>query len=88
MKFFRKELLYAIVIVIGNITVGWTLTLSSPALPLIKEEFPGLSNFELAAFPAAPSLAAIIGTYWGGFLLEKFTRKITLLTNALTSNLY
>lgn len=88
MKFFRKELLYVCVIVIGNINVGWTLTFSSPALPLIKKEFPGLSSFELAAFPAIPSLAAIIGTYWGGFLLRKFSRKITFLVNALSRSIF
>lgn len=88
MVFFRKELLYVCIIVIGNIEVGWTLTFSSPALPLIKHEFPRLSSFELAAFPAIPSLAAILGTYWGGFLLRRSTRKITLLVNAISSSIF
>lgn len=88
MSFFRKELLYVCVIVISNIEVGWTLTFSSPALPLMKKEFPSLSSFEIAAFPAIPSLAAILGTYWGGFLLKRFTRKITLLTNAVSGSIF
>lgn len=81
-NFCRKELLYALVIIIGSMEVGWCITFVSPALPLIKEEFQGITTFESSAFQAIPALTAIAGTYWANFLMVKFSRKACLIVNA------
>ena len=80
--FFRKELLYLSSIIIGSMEIGWTITFVSPALPLIIQEFPGLSSFETSAFQAISALTAILGTYWANFLMLKLSRKKALIINS------
>ncbi|OHT01142.1 major facilitator superfamily transporter [Tritrichomonas foetus] len=86
--FFRKELLYLCSIIIGSMEIGWVITFVSPSLPLIKEEFPGLTSFETSAFQAIPALTAIVGTYWANYLMLKLSRKFALIINSCCGTVF
>ena len=68
------RLLQGLILMMGSIIFGWTVTLPSPVVPLLKSEF-GLTTFYESAFNAAASLGAIIGCLITGIILRYLTRR-------------
>ena len=71
----RKELLYALIIMLTPFGFGYIICYPSPALPYFESRWK-LSEFESTAFNAVSSLTAIFGPYLTSFLLGHFGRKI------------
>ena len=69
------RLLQGLILMMGSIIFGWTVTLPSPVVPLLKIEFNGLTTFYESAFNASASLGAIIGCLMTGVVLRYLTRR-------------
>lgn len=76
-NFCRKELLYALVVLMGSMNFGFVIGYTSPAIPQFEKNW-GTSKMLTTWFNAIFCLFAIIGPFIATYLLSKFGRKPTL----------
>ena len=78
MSLLCKELLYALILLLGSLTFGFIIAYPSPAMPSMREKWPGqISDTEYQFFNSASSLFAIAGPFICNFILNYLGRKPT-----------
>ena len=75
MNFFRKELVYVIIISFMQIGSGIIISHPSPVIPIYQKEW-NISSLEVQFFNAITSATAIIGPFIASFVLKFIGRKI------------
>ena len=86
MSILCKELVYALVLLLGSLDFGYVIGYPSPALRSMRDKWPGqISDTLLQIFNACPSLFAISGPYICNFILTKFGRRPTTFIIAIFS---
>lgn len=75
LKYFRKELLYGLIITMPLINFGFCIVFSSPTVPLFRDEWRAPS-IQTTIFNAILSLAAVVGPFVANGLLKFFNQKV------------
>ena len=86
MGFLSIKLCYALILLIGSFTFGWTMVYPSPAIPAIKERME-ISTLEEQMFNAITALFAIIGSTVGGLLTHRIGKKNTVFATSLLASI-
>ena len=73
---FRKELIYAIIIMFGPLNFGFAMGFTSPAIPYFQSHWPSITETQTTLFNALASLFAVFGPYISTFLLRYFGRRM------------
>ena len=82
-KFFRRELLYALIVVLGPINFGFCMGFTSPAIPEWNKKWPSVSETETTWFNAITSLLAVVGPFISTFMLKHMGRKLCVFVISL-----
>ncbi|KAH0786869.1 major facilitator superfamily transporter [Histomonas meleagridis] len=76
-KILNKALLYAMILMLGDITFGYVLVYPSPAIPSMQETMSSISELEYTIYRSGPALSAVFGPYITLLLLKYTGRKPT-----------
>jgi MFS family permease len=87
-KFFRKELLYGLVVMLAPINFGLCMGFPSPAIPEFNQKWPSVSETQTTWFNAIMSLFAFIGPFISSFLLKYVQRRMVISILAVASAIF
>ena len=77
-KFFRRELIYALIVMIGPLNFGFCMGFTSPAIPEWKLKWKSVPETQTTWFNSITSLFAVIGPFITTFMLGHMGRKLCL----------
>ena len=75
-NFLRRELIYALIVMLGPINFGFCMGFTSPAIPEWKSKWPSVTETETTWFNAITSLFAVVGPFISTFMLSHMGRRL------------